>query len=537
MDCISTPLPYHLTGAFSKIVLDYIDGEKELKPFISYPSSLKGIQDAIASRSKFNYKRKTLVQELTRQYQDVSATGKVSANITSLLNENTFTITTAHQNNIFTGPLYFIYKILHAIKLAEQASLSFPAYKFIPVFYIGSEDADLAELNHIHLGGEKLEWETTQKGAVGRMKVDKNLLRLIDLIEGQVGVLPFGSEIISLLKQHYQEGRLLQDCTFSFVNELFGEYGLVVLLPDNPVLKSEMQKVFEDDLFQQGASVIVQQSADRLNKAGYKIQANPRQINLFYLFEDIRERIEMRSNPGGDTWHVLNTDIKFTKEELQKELKNFPERFSPNVILRGLYQETILPNVAFIGGGGETAYWLQLKDLFKHYDIPFPVLILRNSFLVIENKWKKRINSLAISNNELFLPADELFNQIVLKETTQETSFNGSLTALEELYEDFRRQAVSIDATLEKHVEALKKKTIFRLHELEKKMLRAEKKKYSDKLRQVNTLKSQLFPEGDLQERYDNLSYYYAKYGESFIRTLYENSLTTQHEFVVLTET
>ena len=532
MDCISTRLPYRQTGAFSKIALDYIDQAATLKPFFAHSPSLKGIQQSIEARKKFANDREVLVQELKKQYEDVKTSEKVKANIESLLSPDTFTITTAHQNNIFTGPLYFIYKIVHAIKLADHLKASLPKQNFVPVFYIGSEDADLDELNHIHLGEEKLVWRPTQTGAVGRMKVDKELVKLIGLMEGQLLVLPHGNEIISLIKTYYKEGATIKDATFRFVNALFAEYGLIVLLPDNANLKRQMTAVFKDDLLHQTASGIVEKTAERLTSAGYKVQANPREINLFYLKDDNRERIEKINNK----YSILNTQYLFDGASLVNELSNHPERFSPNVILRGLYQETILPNIAFIGGGGETAYWLQLKDLFEHYKIPFPVLVFRNSFLIIEKKWQERINHLDFTVEDFFLSQQELMNKLVAKESNHPIKLNGSLTELEKLYEGFKKQATAVDTTLEKHVEALKLKTVYRLQELEKKMLRAEKRKYTDQQRQIYTVKEHLFPGNGLQERKENLSYYYAKWGKKFIQQLYNNSLGLEQEFVIIQE-
>ena len=532
MDCIATRLPYRQTNAFSKIVLDYIDQSPALKPFYAHHPSIQGIQKAIEARKKFKTDRDVLVQELQKQYAGVTTTDKVKKNIESLLSNETFTVTTAHQNNIFTGPLYFIYKIVHAIKLADHLKASLPQQQFVPVFYIGTEDADLDELNHIYLGGEKLSWETKQTGAVGRMKIDKNLLNLIDRMEGQLSVLPNGSEIIGSLREFYKEGETIQDATFHFVNHLFAEYGLVVLQPDNAALKNQMIPIMEDDLLNQTASAIVESSAQRLEDAGYRVQAHPREINLFYLLEDKRERIVKQ----GARYRAQGTSLDKDETELKKELSDHPERFSPNVILRGLYQEMVLPNIAFIGGGGETAYWLQLKDLFAHYKIPFPVLVLRNSFLLLEKKWQEKIASLGFSVEELFLHEQDIMNKLVIRESKNETKLNGSLSELENLYDTFKKQASAVDTTLEQHVDALRTKTVYRLQELEKKMLRAERRKFSDQQRQLRTIKEHLFPGNGLQERKENLSYYYAKWGSEFIKKLYDHSLSLEQEFVVITE-
>ncbi|MEI2739589.1 MAG: bacillithiol biosynthesis cysteine-adding enzyme BshC [Chitinophagaceae bacterium] len=532
MECISTRLPYRQTGAFSKIALDYIDQVAALKPFFNHPPTLQGIQKAIEERKQFPTNREVLVQQLTKQYEGITIGDKVKKNIESLLSPDTFTITTAHQNNIFSGPLYFIYKIVHAIKLADHLKASLPNQNFTPVFYIGSEDADLDELNHIYLGGEKLVWETKQTGAVGRMKIDKGLIKLIDLMEGQLSVLSNGNGITSKLKQHYQEGTTISDATFRFVNDLFADYGLLVVLPDNGAFKKQMIKLFEDDLLHQAASGIVEKADQELQTAGYKVQAHPREINLFYLVDDKRERIVKQ----GERYKAPGTSLDLSEDEIKKELQQHPERFSPNVILRGLYQETILPNLAFIGGGGETAYWLQLKGLFEYYKIPFPVLVLRNSFLVVEKKWQEKISHLGFTTEDFFLPEQELMNRLVARESKNETKLNGSLSELERLYEAFKKQAASVDGTLEKHVDSLRSKTVYRLQELEKKMLRAEKRKFADQQRQIHTIKEHLFPGGGLQERKDNLAYYYAKWGREFITEVYAHSLSLEQEFAIVEE-
>ncbi len=532
MNFTSTRIPYRQTGAFSRIVVDYIDQADALKPFYAEVPSLQGLSKAISVRKQFATNRELLVQELQKQYEGLNPHPKISDNITALLSPDTFTVTTAHQNNIFTGPLYFIYKIIHAIKLADTLNISMPDYLFVPVYYIGSEDADLDELNHIRLNGEKLVWKSTQKGAVGRMLLDKQVTSLINQMEGQLGILPHGKEMITLVRNTYKEGVTLQEATFRFVNALFNEFGLLVLLPDNAVLKQTMIPVFREELLAQPAAPILEQSAGSLEKAGYKVQASAREINLFYLKDDIRNRIERK----GEIYQVVDTTIRFSQEEILNELDNHPERFSPNVILRGLYEESILPNIAFIGGGGETAYWLQLKGLFDYYKVPFPVLILRNSFLLLEKKWQEAIRKAGFAIEDFFQPGEVLLNQLVKKTNPDKITLNGSLSELERLYESFKKQAGAVDLSLEKHVESLKTKTLFRLKELEKKMLRAEKRKYSDQQRQIQAVKAALFPGNGLQERSENICYYYAKWGSGILRTLYDESLTLEQEFVILQE-
>jgi bacillithiol biosynthesis cysteine-adding enzyme BshC len=529
MDCISTRLPYRQAGVFSKIATDYIDQVEAIRPFFHYSPTINGIRQSIEARKKYPTNRKVLVETLKTQYGDLLK-GKLAENIDALLSPDTFTITTAHQPNIFTGPLYFIYKILHTIKLAAHLQSSLPQYRFVPVYYMGSEDADLEELNHIYIEDEKLVWQTRQTGAVGRMIVDAGLLKLIDIAEGQLAVLPAGKEIVGLIRKFFAKGVSIQVATFQMVNALFEEFGLVILIPDSADLKKLAAAVFEDDLLHQHPSGLVSKTAEKIQSAGYKVQAHPRDINLFYLEKGIRERIVKE----GDKYKVHSAALEFSEKELLDELREHPERFSPNVILRGMFQEMILPNIVFIGGGGEIAYWLQYGEMFNRYHVPYPVLVLRNSFLIVEKSWQERISKLGFTIEDFFLPEQELLKKLVDKETKHAIKLNGSLSQVEQLYESFRKQASAVDITLSKHVVALKEKAVYRLQELEKKMLRAEKRKFSDQQRQISAIRAKLFPQNGLQERHDNMLYYYAKWGKEFIQMLFEHSLGLEQEFTVV---
>jgi len=524
----ASPIAYNLTAWFSKIVLHYLEEKKELEPYYSFPPTLNGIQQAIHYKEQQKIDRNSLVEVLQQQYAAIDKDDAVIKNISALQSFNTFTICTAHQPNLFTGPLYFIYKILHAIKLAEYLKEQLPPLHFVPVFYMGSEDADFEELNHFTVAGKKYQWTTNQKGAVGRMVIDKKLIGLIDELALQIGVEPHGAELINLLHEYYQDGDTIQSATLKIVNRLFGNYGLLVLIADDARFKKAIIPIFEDDLFYEKPSEIIEGTCKKLSEH-YDVQAHPRNINLFYLKDDIRERIIKT----GNLFTVNNTNVKFTEQELKSELKNHSARFSPNVILRGLYQETILPNVAFIGGGGELAYWLQLKDLFTHYTIPFPVLVLRNSFLIIENKARDLIEKLGLSTEEIFTSELEILNAIIEKEG-KKPQLNGEVEQLSLVYDNLKKTVSTVDSSLLKHIEALKIRSVNQLMEVGKKMLRAERKKYEAERRQIGKLKEQLFPNNGLQERVENISSFYAKRGQNFIDDLYKHSLSLEQKFMVL---
>jgi bacillithiol biosynthesis cysteine-adding enzyme BshC len=277
--------------------------------------------------------------------------------------------------------------------------------------------------------------------------------------------------------------------TFGLVHDLFASFGLVVLIPDNAALKQCMEPVFEQELFQPVSSQIVEATSEKLGEH-YNVQAHPREINLFYLENDIRERI-IRSEEG---FAVNNTNLKFSETDMRALLQQHPDRFSPNVILRGLFQETILPNVAFIGGGGELAYWLQLPSLFEHYAIPFPVLVLRNSFLLLEEKWKEKIAKLGFDISDCFQDSNSLVNCLAQKYAAFPLTLNGKMEQADALFNAIRQQAENVDPTLSQHVAAIKALSLNKLKNLEKKMLRAEKRKHADSQRQIEAFRQHLFP-------------------------------------------
>lgn len=520
MDCTYSGVDISKTGYFSNIINDYLKGEEKLSPFYVHSPDIIGISNALKARVGFKTDRKLLVDGLKSQYSFVQDDPFVSSNIDRLLLDNTYTIVTAHQPAIFTGTLYFVYKILHTVALCNKMKELHPGNEFVPVYYMGSEDADLDELGQIYLSGDTIRWETKQEGAVGRMKAEQ-LDPILNRIEGELSVLPFGKELIDLLKSCYHRKHNIQEATFKLLHELFGRFGVVVFIPDHKEFKKAMVPVFKKDLFDNLPYEKVSETIELLEK-DYKVQANPRQINLFYFGDGRRDRIE---KSGDNEWSVIGTDLKFTREELEKELVEYPERFSPNVILRGLMQETLLPNLAYVGGGGELAYWMEYRTMFEKFEIPFPALILRKSFLLVEEKYQKKINRLGLKVTSLFHSQEEIMSEIVNRNTESQLSLVNEIEEISKNYDRINYLSGSIDITLEKHVASLKVRSIKALQALEKKMLRAEKRKFSEEQQMVESIKKNLFPKNNLQERVENFMPWYAKYGPVFFDELLKVSL------------
>ena len=525
----ATKIPYQTTGLFSQLVRDYVEDKGTALNFVAYAPNLEGVQKAIEARKGFTINRSLLVEVLKAQYAQLTSSTLVDQNVTLLLQDNTFVVTTAHQPNIFTGPLYFFYKIIHAIQLAADLKKRFPENNYVPVYYMGSEDADIDEVGSFYLGGDKLQWETKQTGAIGRMKVDDALVNLLKNIEGYWSVKPEGKEALAALSAAYKKGVTINEATLSFVHSYFGQYGLVVIQPDDAQLKSCFVSVMEKELTTQFSNKVLQPTIEKLKKQ-YHVQTEGRAINLFYLKDNTRARIELNNG----TYNIVDTNINFSEEQIISELHAYPERFSPNVILRGVYQETILPGIVFIGGGGELAYWMELKEVFGAVGVHYPILQLRNSFLFIKEKMAKQWADLGFTAHDLFSASLDLEVSYVKANSKHNLSLAESIDALKKLYQQIQNQAIQVDGTLGDHTMNLSVQSVKKLVELEKKILKAEKKKQVISIERIQHIKNELFPQNSLQERVDNFAEWVGEYGWSWVDAVMQHSNTMEHSFTVL---
>lgn len=530
MKTTSTHVSYRETNAFSKLVLDYLSNEETLKPFYKHPPTIDGIKQAIEAKKNTTIDRQLLVDQLRSQYSHLALEPKQEAHLQQLLLPNTFTITTAHQPNIFTGPLYFIYKILHAIKLAEHLQLQLKEFQFVPVYYMGSEDADLDELGHFFVDAEKRTWQTTQTGAVGRMHT-KGLELLTNQLEGQFNHLPYGPQMIAMCRAAYEQHDNVQQATLYLVNELFKSFGLLVVIPDNPALKKIFTPIIKQELLGGFSQPEVDKAVAKL-EPHYKIQVKGRPINLFYLSETgARERIEKQ----GNQWVVQALGLSFSEKEIMQLADEQPQLFSANVILRGVFQESILPNVVFIGGGGELAYWLELKGVFEKAGVPYPVLMLRNSILLLNERQQHWQQKNGLSDVALFKPLQQLLDEMVSEQQSLSLDTYQEEQRIFEQYERLQHATEKTDPTLKTYVAALHTKALQGLHELESKLKRAARKNLGDSGSQVSNLKAQIFPTGNLQERVENFMPFYAAYGPALIHAIYTYSPALQtDEFTIV---
>jgi bacillithiol biosynthesis cysteine-adding enzyme BshC len=505
-DCIT--LPYAATGAFSGLLTDYLAQKPALAPFYHRFPEVAAFQAQIEEKqASYSLEaRQRLVADLRAQYTELGSEvpTAVAANLDLLARDTTFTITTGHQLNLLTGPLYFVFKIVSAIKLSQELKVAYPHYDFVPVYWLATEDHDFAEINSFPLFGKTYSWagpsgEASLGGPVGR-------LGLQGLEEELLSQLP--PEVPAAFRDAYTQSQNLSEATRRLATSLFGEYGLVCLDADRPALKQALKPLLEKEIKEQFSNQAVQATNGRLTAAGYKPQVYSRPLNLFFLTDEgKRERLEPDAAPGADCTQVTvrGTARCHSQAELLALAAAEPERFSPNVVLRPVYQEILLPNLAYIGGGAEVAYWFQLKDVFTALGVPYPMVLPRNSAMYLSRANAGKLAKLGLNTLDIFKPLAELKKQVGAQLGQEEISLAAQQQALAAAYEQVQALAQRLDPTLVKSVAAEAQKAAASLAGLEKRLSKAAESKHETAYAQLTALKDKLFPGGGLQERTDNV--------------------------------
>jgi bacillithiol biosynthesis cysteine-adding enzyme BshC len=527
-DCIS----YQKSGYFSKLMNDYLNEENHLKALYNHFPKLENFSKQIDEKSinfnsNDNIKRQVLVKSLENQYAGFDASNATSNNIQLLNKSSTFTVTTGHQLNLFTGPLYFLYKIISTINLCGQLKKEYPNQNFVPIYWMATEDHDFEEINHFWFKKNKVSWQKDSFGPVGRLSTE-GLVEVFDQYSSELGLGENADYLKGLFKKGYLEHNNLADATRYIANEIFKEKGLVILDGDDKNLKQLFVPFAKEELVNQTSSEEVLKTNELLTE--YKIQVNPREINLFYIEDNLRERIVFENN----TYKVLNTNYTFSQSEILVELENHPEKFSPNVILRPLYQEVILPNLCYIGGGGELAYWLELKSNFEANNVTFPMLLLRNSVLLATEKQVQKAEKLELNWADLFSKQQDLTSNKTKALSNFDIDFTTQKKHLKKQFEDLYEIATKTDKSFIGAVKAQEVKQIKGLENLEKRLLKAEKRVLAEKLERITSLQNELFPKQSLQERKANFSEYYLEFGQELIDKLFTELKPLEQEFGIV---
>jgi bacillithiol biosynthesis cysteine-adding enzyme BshC len=434
------------------LVPDYLQGK--LRALHPWPAQVEAVP-AAAQAKLAHYPashRETLVRVLRAQYERQGLVAPPS--LDRLADAHTVTLTTGQQPGLLGGPLYTLHKAAAVVSLCHYLNAEDKhGLRYVPLFWIAGEDHDAAEINQARVDETTLlQYGAALQGAVGRNVLAEPL------------TLPQG--ISPQVARHWQPGRRWNDAFQHMLADWFAGTELLVLNPDEPELKRLFAPVLQQELTHRPTAPLVNAAGDALRKQGYKVQLHASDVCLFYLTDT--ERLKLEPSPDGG----LDTAMHFVRpiSEWLDEAREHPDRFSPNAALRPIYQETILPNAAYVGGAGEVAYWLQLQDAFHHFGVPYPVVLQRPSVLLVDDAMEQAANALGLTLDQLLAPQTQLFRTVAEREglwPATQMEWQEVQTGLGELH----RKLADISPTLGRSVQSLQTDIERRKQRLERRTL------------------------------------------------------------------
>lgn len=486
---------------FDKLVVNYLNQSRDIRALYAYYPDKNGFDKILEDIQNKTFDRKILADVLMQQAKSVdNTTSQTFENIQSLLRDNTYTITTGHQLSLFTGPLYFIYKISSAINLSEQLKKLYPAYHFVPVFWMATEDHDIDEINHFYFKDKKFEWKASTDGTPAGLLNTASLTSVLEEMK-QSGL--FSDESMQLFADAYLEHPTHAAATRYLVNELFGDKGIVIIDPMHKSLKAQFSDVFRKDIFENVLYRSVQNNIHSLSENHYHIQAKPREINTFLIHENKRYLI-IRDN---GKFKLKNSNIVFSDETIKNLLHTHPENFSPNVLLRTLFQQRILPNIAYIGGSAEVAYWLPLKPVFDKENTLYPLIVQRPVIFLSAENIERKMNKYHLTYEDIFESDIHQLIHRTLEKQNIAIQLNESKIKIQNVFSELLVKTQNIDATLIPFVNAELTKTLKGLETLEHKLNKSIKQKHEVITKHINDIYKYYFPQNVMQDRMWNITY------------------------------
>lgn len=510
-------VPFEKTNLLPPIVRDYLLNPEKLKNYYEYFPLPESFGAVIENRKFDTNRRDVLANVLLKQYAEagIEIEDGVRGRIDQLRETSTFTITTGHQLCIFGGPLYIVYKILTAIKLARELTERYSTYNFVPVFWLASEDHDFEEISRFLLFGKEIKWhKDTQEQPVGRLNLDglkEDIDYTCQLLGDREGT-GFWKQII---RESYQPGFNLSQATRRFFHAIFKKYGLLILDPDSPELKRFLIPVMKQDIFENTSFAELQKTNDLL-KGKYKLQVNGREVNFFMMHKELGRKLIKRNN---GKFELSDAQLNWSADEIMNIIENTPEVFSPNVIMRPIYQEIILPNLAYIGGPAEISYWLQLKGIFDSFRLRMPVVMLRNSFLLYGESLKNKIVKSGIELTDLFLSDEALKAKII--NLKLQSGFSDTSIKIQEMFQQLVDETQQSAGHISKELLRFKLETRNFLNQQQKEYKKAREERMEAEIERIMKIKRTLFPTGIFQERIESLLQFDLNEGNTLIEMLF----------------
>lgn len=480
------------------------------------------------------FDRNALIDILKTENVSFGGNEYTAANIEKLKRENTFAVVTGQQVGLYTGNLYTILKAASAVKLAAKLKERFPGYEFVPVFWMESEDHDFEEANHVNIINRNNELvrigyptpppgETPESGKgtkpVGSIVFDGFIDEINEQLRLNLIETDFKEKLIEGVKEIYKSGNDFRHAFAQYINAILSESGLVFIDPSSNEVKKLLTPIFERELTTSPklCEEIIHTSAE-LEKE-YDLQVKPKVINLFYIHNGNRYLIEPREN---NRFALKNSKKRFEHEEMMQAVNESPENFSPNVVLRPMCQDYLLPTVAYVAGPAEISYFAQLKPAYEHYDITMPVIYPRASVTFLEGRVTKFMKNFDVSFTEIF-HHKTLMGKVVekLSEIKVDDAISKAQEDFSKTFHDLRGMINKIDRTLLGTLDNVKEKLNTGLEILKDKLINAQAGKSDVAMKQIEKVTNNIYPHKNLQEREINVSYFLNKYDKMFIEKLF----------------
>lgn len=552
------PVEYSKLPNFNNLFLDYIslgeDEKNKLAPFFNMfykdnDNFFRVIEDKIHNYNTNRYFDKNLlIDVLKRQNVEFGGTENTASNIELLKKEDAFAVVTGQQVGLYTGNMYTIYKTITAVKLTRNLKERFPQFNFVPVFWLESEDHDFEEANHanvlnkqnelIRIGFESDEQanedDTSRRSSkpVGSTKLDEMVNSINEQLRSTLLDTDFKEKLMNIVTSCYKEDNDFKTAFAQMINSLMGDYGVVFIDCSDPEIKKLLVPVFEKELrtSPKMCEDIITASAE-LEKH-YDLQVKPKVINMFYVHNGNRLLIEPRE---GGRFALKNSKRRFENQEIFAALQENPELFSPNVVLRPICQDYLLPTIAYVGGPAEISYYAQLKPAYAHYELTMPVIYPRASVSIIEGKINKFLSSYNLNFENVF-HRNLLVTKVVekLSEVKVDDEISRFTDELNKVFYEMKNMTARVDQTLLNSVDNMKEKLKQNIEILKGKLINAQAKKSEVMTSQIDKVTNNIFPKDNLQERVLNITYFINKYDISFIKKLYHeiDPLNFNHQII-----
>ncbi|MBV6419200.1 MAG: putative cysteine ligase BshC [Ignavibacteriaceae bacterium] len=479
---------------------------------------------------------------ISNQYANLNPSGKTAQNIKKLADKKTLAIVTGQQLGILGGPLYTFYKIITAIKLSQFLSERYDDYNFVPVFWLEGDDHDFNEVRTIKIiddnnslvtVGYKEEIEEDDlKQSVGLIKLDNSINDFFTALEKELKETEFKSSLLQQLRNCFQEGRTFKDAFRDLIFNYFDNYGLVIFDPQTDEVKQLLKPIFKKEItdFRIHTEQLVHVSATL--EELYHAQVKVKPVNLFLRVDEGRHSIE----PVENEFRLRRKRKSYTQEQLLEVLENEPDKFSPNVLLRPICQDYLLPTAFYIAGPSEIAYFAQLKPLYELYNIVEPIIYPRSSLTILENSIAGSLDKFSIGINDVFVDVENVKKRIInsVEQSSVDEMFSDISNQLENSFDQLKEKLFDLDKTIADSSNRYRDKILGTIAELKSKAEKAQQKKYEVTLRQIDRAAVHLFPNSNLQEREINFVYFVNKYGDEFLKRVFDELQINKFEHQVI---